>query len=161
MIRWMRLSRYALRCLLAMVVLVVPLAPSAAIASVNAPIVLKILTPRAGEVIHNNQDKVTVGLLVLPKSVFQEGLRIRMRLDGKFQQRLWNRPFFTLDQVYRGKHTLQAALVTQNGHIVALSPVVVFYLWQASRLFHTNSMPLAGCDGRPVFRSNKANGGGH
>jgi hypothetical protein len=42
-----------------------------------------------------SQDKVTVGLLVLPKSVFQEGLRIRMRLDGKFRRRLWKRPFFT------------------------------------------------------------------
>jgi len=161
MIRWMRLSRYVPWWLLAILVLVVPLASSATTTSVNAPIVLKILTPRAGEVIHNNQDKITVGLLVLPESVFQEGLRIRMRLDGKFRRRLWKRPFFTLDQVYRGKHTLQAALVSKRGHIVALSPVLVFYLWQASRLFHTTSIPLAGCDGWPVCRDKKAIGGGH
>ncbi|WP_414039797.1 hypothetical protein ACJU26_11565 [Acidithiobacillus sp. M4-SHS-6] len=148
MMRWPQLGQYSLGCLLAFVMFVAPLASSAAPARVTASIVLRILSPRAGEVVHNNQGKVAVRLLVLPLSVFQNGLQIRMRVDGKFRHQLWKRPFFTLDQIYRGKHTLQAALVTKNGRIVTLSPVVVFYLWQASRLFRMTSIPPAGADGR-------------
>lgn len=140
MIRLMRLSRHGLRCLLAFVVFVATLAPCEAAASVNAPVLLRILTPRTGEMIHSNQDKVAVRLLVLPASAFQKGLQIRMMLDGKIRPRVRRRASFTMDHVYRGKHALQAALVTKNGRIVTVSPVVVFYLWHASRFFHAASI---------------------
>ena len=136
MIRLMQLSRHGLGCLLAFVVFVATLAPCEAVASVNAPVLLRILTPRTGETIHSNQDKVAVRLLVLPASAFQKGLQIRMMLDGKIRLRVRRRASFTMDHVYRGKHALQAALVTKNGRIVTVSPVVVFYLWHASRFFH-------------------------
>ncbi|WP_215859867.1 hypothetical protein [Acidithiobacillus ferriphilus] len=82
-------------------------------------------------------------LLVLPASAFQKGLKIRMMLDGKIRPRVRRRASFTMDHVYRGKHALQAALVTKNGRIVTVSPVVVFYLWHASHFFHAASIQHA------------------
>ncbi|MHB1478887.1 MAG: hypothetical protein ACYCQH_09640 [Acidithiobacillus ferrooxidans] len=113
--------------MLAFGVFVATMAPCEAAAGVNAPVLLRILTPRAGEMIHSNQDKVVVRLLVLPPSAFQKGLQIRMTLDGKIRPHVRARASFTMTHVYRGK-------------IVTVSPVVVFYLWHASRLFHAASI---------------------
>jgi hypothetical protein len=59
----MWLSRHGLRRLLAFVVFIATLAPSEAAASVNAPVLLRILTPRTGEVVHSNQDTEKSGLV--------------------------------------------------------------------------------------------------
>ena len=136
MIRLRRLSRHGWWCLLAFGVFVATMAPCEAAAGVHVPVLLRILTPRVGEMIHSNQDRVAVRLLVLPPSAFQKGLQIRMTLDGKIRPHVRTRASFTMTHVYRGKHVLQAALVTKRGRIVTVSPVVVFYLWHASHLFH-------------------------
>jgi len=60
--------------LLAFGMFVATMAPYEAAAGVNAPVLLRILTPRARETIHSNQDKVALRLLVLPPSAFQKGL---------------------------------------------------------------------------------------
>jgi hypothetical protein len=41
---------------------------------------------------------------------------------------------FSLENVHRGEHTLAVELL-KSGHVIATSEPIVFYMWQASRLF--------------------------
>ena len=121
----------------AFVVVVAAFASNEVAASINTPVELRILIPYTGELIHSNQDRIEVHFLVLPDLAFWKGLRIRIILDGRMRPRVRRYTTFTMDHVYRGKHTLQAVHVTKNGRIVAVS-----FRWLLPRLRRMRWQPV-------------------
>jgi hypothetical protein len=101
----------------------------AAAASQAADIV--ILTPRNQETIHDNSGKVgvTVQAQLGPRQ------QIRLLLDGRPAGPASNQRSFTLEDIDRGEHTLQALLVNDKDAVLATSAAVTFYLWRASAQF--------------------------
>lgn len=92
-----------------------------------------LVRPAAGATIHSNLDQVEVELKVEP--ALKPGDRIRVILDGSPLPEMQTTTRFTLNRVYRGSHTLQAAIVDSQGNTLTATDTVTFYLWHASRLF--------------------------
>jgi hypothetical protein len=93
---------------------------------------LAIVTPTEDAPVRDNAGNVRVGLQVRPP--LQNGDRIRIYLDGA----AWGNPFrstsITLNNVPRGAHTLQAAIVGPAGAELVRSQRIIFYLQRVSVL---------------------------
>ncbi len=114
-------------CMLTGGVLTSPLAASA------DTTVLSITQPSHQETIHNNIGEVPVAV-TLQGAELTAGRYLRALLDGKpYGEKRLTRSF-ALTQVERGEHTLRMELIDDTNAVVATSPTITFYLWQASGL---------------------------
>lgn len=95
---------------------------------------VRIVSPEPEEAVHDNNGNVTVAVTVLPHLRAETGDHFIVLLDNSVAASGSNQ-VFQLSSIERGSHTLQVQLVTANGTVVATSPPVTFYMWQASRLF--------------------------
>ena len=97
---------------------------------------LTIVKPASEENIHDNQGNIEVTVNIKPDLNTSEDHMIQILLDGQAQ----GEPSTSLEQslngVERGKHTVTAQVINERGRILVKSRPVIFYLKQASPLFH-------------------------
>ncbi len=91
-----------------------------------------ILAPEQHGVVHDNEGNLVVDVKVEPPIDPEEGMSIRIVLDGKPATRASADASFTLQGVERGEHWVQALLVDRKGTTVSVSDTVYFTMWQAS-----------------------------
>lgn len=96
---------------------------------------ITIVSPKAGETIHDNAGNVAVVIIIGDGAAAPAGAGIRVLLDGQPYGPTRNSVAFTLADVERGEHTLQVQLVSAAGKMLVSSEIVTFYMWQASRRF--------------------------
>lgn len=109
---------------------------------------LSISGPGDEETIHSNEQHVNVAISVQP--ALNEGDRFRLFLDGTVVSGEHTNSQITLQNVERGTHTLQVAVVDQAGKELIRSAAVTFFLRKISLL----SYP-----GRPVQLPERPNSG--
>ena len=133
--------RLWMRRVLAALMLVCGIAVSQSAASAEGPSIAPPLTPaitisrpQAGETIHDNTGAVPVAV-ALRDVMVAAGSRLRVLLDGKAHGADQRTLEFKLHEVERGEHTLQVQLIGAKDALLAASPAVTFYVWQASVLF--------------------------
>lgn len=136
-----RTERPGIRCqrvilMLSLLWMLVPISAGGASAVQSPPGLHVIITqPRQGAVIHNNQGNVGVCIAREPGKIVQKGWHYAVLLDGKILPYAWSQRCFTVEGVYRGRHTMSVLVLNRRGKPVAISPAIHFVLWQASRLF--------------------------
>lgn len=92
---------------------------------------LRIVSPEPEETLWNIGTELDVRLSISP--AMSQAHQLRIYLDGsRVEDVPQGRSQFTLGEVYRGEHTLRAAIVDENGRELASSDPVVFYVQQAS-----------------------------
>lgn len=124
----------ALALLLLCLALPLPL-PSWAAGEAVAYTAIEIARPEAEETIHDNAGTVEVALSLSPPLQAEFGHRVKVFLDGVALPETRTESGFTLTEIDRGAHTLQAAVVDSAGHALITSAPVTFYMWRASALF--------------------------
>lgn len=82
----------------------------------------------------------TLNVLVELAPALQPTHRLDLVLDGQRLQLNSNRLQFTVPNVFRGEHTLQAVVVDSAGEVLQSSPPVTFYVQQTS-IQNPNSLP--------------------
>jgi hypothetical protein len=92
---------------------------------------VSIVAPQNEETVHDNSGNVAVQVAVSGGK--RAGDQLVLLLDGNPVPGRGDSRFM-LTGVDRGTHTLQAQLIDSSGSPRASSPVVTFYMWQASRL---------------------------
>lgn len=92
---------------------------------------LEIARP-AHEATLRNTRMVNVAIALSPRLQTQFGHRLQLRFDGQIVAPAATRTAFTLTDVERGAHSLQAEIVTADGNVLEQSPVSQFFLHQAS-----------------------------
>lgn len=121
-------------------------APARDPAPATAPAALymscNITSPGGDETFHSVQP-VSVQVNVQP--ALRAGHRIQVFMNGT-PRTDWpaNSPLYTLPEVTRGSHTLQARVVDESGNVVCSAPPVTFHLRQQSVLPPANPAPGAG-----------------
>ncbi len=90
-----------------------------------------IVQPAAQETVHNNSGDVLVEVRVTDAA---PGSRVRLIVDGAARPGADGGTQFALQGLERGAHVVKAELLGADGAVLATSPPVTFYLWQASRL---------------------------
>lgn len=92
---------------------------------------LRIVSPESEETLWNIGGELDVQLSISPG--LAPGHQLRVYLDGsRVEDVPQGRSQFTLGEVFRGEHTLRAAIVDENGEELVSSDPVVFYVQQAS-----------------------------
>jgi C4-dicarboxylate-specific signal transduction histidine kinase len=93
---------------------------------------VRIVAPDNDTTIHSNNGHLSVEVTLTP--ALAAGDRLALLLDAKkvAQERKLH---FKLNNIDRGTHTLQAQVIAADGKVLATSPLVVFHMWHASRLF--------------------------
>lgn len=111
-------------------------APAAAAAPAGAETpavtytVLDIVSPSQEETLHNIEGTMTVAVATYP--ALSTNHRFDVILDGERRQ-LGSRALeFTLNEVYRGEHTLAILIVDASGREIKRSAPVTFYVRQTS-----------------------------
>ncbi|MFU8820730.1 MAG: DUF4124 domain-containing protein [Gammaproteobacteria bacterium] len=90
-----------------------------------------IVSPEAGEMFWNIGGQLTVQLALEPQLI--RGHELRMFLDGNRVQGVPQGPVqFTIGEVFRGEHTLRAAIFDSGGRELASSEAITFYVQQTS-----------------------------
>ena len=89
---------------------------------------LSIVSPVAEETLWNIGGVLSVTLNFRPN--IQPGHRLQVYLDG--MPRTVNTATFSLDEVHRGSHILQAEIIDQSGVTVTRSTATKFYVQQTS-----------------------------
>tara|TARA_R110002096_G_scaffold14828_2_gene52392 strand:- start:905 stop:1441 length:537 start_codon:yes stop_codon:yes gene_type:complete len=79
-----------------------------------------------------NTRTVNVGIELSPRLQTQFGHRLQLLFDGESVAPPGARTMFTLSDVDRGAHTLQAEIVTADGTVLERSPVSQFFVHQPS-----------------------------
>lgn len=93
--------------------------------------VLEIAQPGQEETLWNIGGELTVTVRVQP--ALRRGDRIELYYDGNLVENLPpGQTAFQLSEVWRGEHSLQAAIVDNDGRTVARSEPVIFYVQQTS-----------------------------
>ncbi|MCW8917320.1 MAG: hypothetical protein OQL08_00680 [Gammaproteobacteria bacterium] len=95
---------------------------------------ISITAPRADETLWFDESGVTASVVVTPP--LQDGQKIVIRVDGR-EVASGTGSSFRLGVLYRGTHTLSAAIVTAAGALVASAPSVTFHVRQPSVLNRT------------------------
>lgn len=123
----------------------VALPPALAADSSPAPIVqpaaadryvqFRLVRPGKDETIHDNLGNVPVEVRLQPPLRAAQGHRLRLRLDDSMLPGAWQQMSFTLSDIDRGTHTLQAVVADAEGRTLIESERVEFHVWRASRLF--------------------------
>jgi len=102
------------------------------------PAAVAIVSPQNEETVHDNNGNVAVQVAVNAET--GRGDQLVLLLDGNPIVSRGGSDFM-LAGVPRGTHTLQAQLVDSSRRPRALSPVVTFYMWQASLLAPNRRRP--------------------
>jgi hypothetical protein len=90
-----------------------------------------IISPAAGEMFWNIGGQLTVQLGLEPQLI--SGHELRMFLDGNRVEGVPQGPVqFTIGEVWRGEHTLRAAIFDSGGRELASSEAITFYVQQTS-----------------------------
>jgi hypothetical protein len=87
---------------------------------------LSISSPGAEETLWNIEGTLSVSLSLSPG--LQSGHQVRVYFNG--EPRLVNSTNFTIDEVYRGVHNLQAEVLDATGRLMIRSPGNRFYVQQ-------------------------------
>jgi hypothetical protein len=87
-----------------------------------------IESPKAEETLWNIEGVLNVSLSLSPP--LQRGHQIRVYLDGT--PRTVNGTRFTIDEVWRGVHNIQAEVIDQTGKLMIRTPPNRFYVQQNS-----------------------------
>lgn len=100
---------------------------------------LKIVSPVANQTIRDNSGKIVVQVIIDP--VFQKNLKHRLEvlMDGK--PHTGTTGGFSLENVDRGSHTLQARVLDKEGQVLISSSSVTFQMRRFSTLFKQPSSP--------------------
>ncbi len=95
---------------------------------------VEILSPRPDEGVRANDGRITVEVRVEPPP--KRGLRLRYQayLDGRPYGKPRAEPPVLLEEVPRGTHTLEVALLNDKGRELARSQAVTFHVLRVSRL---------------------------
>lgn len=93
---------------------------------------VEILAPAQQDTIHDNSGTLAVEVRVEPPIEPRDGRSIRIVLDGKPAAPDSSGTSFTLQDVERGEHWLQALLIDRQGQTLSVSDTVHFTMWQAS-----------------------------
>ena len=90
-----------------------------------------IVSPAAGEMLWNIGGELTVQVALEPQLI--SGHELRMFLDGNRVEGVPQGPVqFTIGEVWRGEHTLRAAIFDSGGRELASSEAITFYVQQTS-----------------------------
>jgi hypothetical protein len=90
-----------------------------------------IVSPGAGEMFWNIGGELTVQLELEPQ--LMRGHQLRLFLDGSRVEGVPQGPVqFTIGEVWRGEHTLRAAIFDSGGRELASSEAITFYVQQTS-----------------------------
>ena len=92
---------------------------------------LVISSPQEQETVWFNANGMTVSLQVQPG--LSEGDEVVIQLDGKVAAR-GSSTSFTLSDVYRGPHTLSAAITDERGSVLLEAKPVTFFMRQHSAI---------------------------
>lgn len=116
-------------------------APSTAADASSAPKAkaytqFNVLSPSQQQTLWNIGGTLNVSVQLTP--ALQPGHHLDAYLDGKLINVGATSPQFSLPNVYRGVHTLQAVIVDSNGEEVLRSLAVTFYVQQTSILNPNN-----------------------
>lgn len=95
-----------------------------------------VTSPGQQETLWNIEGTLEVSVAIEP--VLQNGHRLDVYLDGQRQNLAATTPTFTVPEVYRGVHTLQAVVVDDAGNEVLRSLAVTFMVQQTSLLNPNN-----------------------
>ena len=87
---------------------------------------LTIASPAAEETLWNIEGILSVSLSVSP--ALQPGHRVRVYFDG--EPRMVNATSFTIDEVWRGVHNIQAEVLDETGRLMIRSQTNRFYVQQ-------------------------------
>lgn len=90
----------------------------------------EILSPENDETIRSNEGVVPVGLSLTP--TLAPGHSIQILLDGTLLEGSLNSTQFTLNNLNRGTHSLEAKVVDEAGNPVMTAPRINFHLRKAS-----------------------------
>jgi hypothetical protein len=98
---------------------------------------LAIASPAEGDTIHTNTGAFDVTLKIAP--FLRDGDRIELKLDGTVLRRAFRSTAISVTEddwqsaaAENVQHTLQAAILDQNGNLIVESPVVSFYAHRAT-----------------------------
>jgi hypothetical protein len=91
-----------------------------------------IVTPSPDATLWNTAYTVNVDVLVEPPLNVAAGHRLVAVLDGKPVGEPQAQTHFTLQDVFRGAHTLQVSVQDAKGSLLISSPPVTFYIHQGS-----------------------------
>ncbi len=106
-----------------------PPTPQAPAAPVDYSV--QVVSPTPDEVLWNIQGDLSMRVSLAPS--LRAGHAIRVVYDGRTLDGLPETELaLTIPEVYRGTHTLAAAVVDDTGREIARSPVVTFHVRQAS-----------------------------
>ncbi|MEJ2127241.1 MAG: DUF4124 domain-containing protein [Woeseiaceae bacterium] len=87
---------------------------------------LAITSPAAEETLWNIEGTLGVSLSVSP--ALQQGHKVRVYFDG--EPRMVNATSFTIDEVWRGVHNIQAEVLDETGKLMIRSQTNRFYVQQ-------------------------------
>jgi len=107
-----------------------------------------VVTPEDDQPIRDNAGNVHVGLRVSPP--LKDGHRIRIYLDGVPWGDTLRSTSVTLNNVDRGTHNLQAAIVAPDGAELARTDTVTFHLRRVSNLLQRSPQVPGGANRQPA-----------
>ena len=106
-------------------------APQPASAPASVAYTVRVVSPTVDEVLWNIEGDLAVRLSLSP--ALRGGDGIRIIYDGQVLTDLPETELsFTIPEVYRGTHTLAAAVIDDSGSELARSPTVTFHVRQNS-----------------------------
>ncbi len=100
---------------------------------------IAIIQPGDDETIHDNNGTLEVALTLSP--ALQDGHKIKLFLDGEARPGIRPSTHFSLTNIDRGTHSLQAAVIDRSGRTLIVSAPVAFHMWRASVLFPSRQKP--------------------
>lgn len=103
---------------------------------------MSIVQPVDSATIHNNEGTLEVALAVSPILQIENDHRIRMFLDGEIVAEARPTAQFSLIDIERGTHILQAAVIDKSGQPLITSAPITFYMWRASARFPARQKPV-------------------
>lgn len=92
--------------------------------------ILDIISPESEQTFWNIGGSLPVSIATFP--ALQSAHQIDVLLDGERRELGTRSLEFSLEEVWRGEHTLQALIVDANGQIVMRSAPVTFFVQQTS-----------------------------
>lgn len=120
---------------------------------------LEILSPANDETLWNIEGNLDVALAVEPR--IRRGDRLRLYLDGEQVTGLpANATRFTINRVFRGGHTLRAAVVDRSGAELVTSDTTQIFVRQTSLLNRNPQNRPPGINPPPVVNPLPNPGGG-
>ena len=119
---------------------------------------ITITAPANEATIRENSGKVEINVAIEPSLQTQAGHKVLVTMDGKAIGDPATTLQYTLDNVDRGTHTLQASILDASGTPLMTSATVTFYLKRHSILFKNNNLPSPGAS--PAFPVNPPSAGG-